>query len=399
MPWYSGYAQSNTGKVKVMIVGGSLNNSSDLNWQTTANMWCFLGNSNQGSPCSGKGTAPADVFYNAMNNNQDDETNPGDAYGSYWGYLVFPDRHVRGISWADHDNTAKLQAMCDSVLAAYTQKTKFALTVSATNGTVTKSPDAATYDSATVVKLTAVPAAGYVFDSWTGATGTADTTSVKMTSAKTVTANFKLANGILMPSGTGNTVTVNGDTVFYDDGGPGANYSELFNGVLTMIAADPANGITVTFDSLNTEQGYDTLQIFDGATTSAPLIGTWSGTVKPPKIVSTSGSLTFHFASDQGGEFYGWSAQVQSSPLVAIAKTLATRTSERMSVCGSQLNLDGASVSGLRFYSLDGGLVKSVTGLGRTSVNLEKLGLPAGLYIARAIKNGSVCGSIRCILK
>jgi len=71
--------------------------------------------------------------------------------------------------------------------------TQFALTVNATNGTVAKSPDAAKYDSAKVVSLTATPAKGYMFDSWSGAiTGTTNPASVTMNAAKTVTANFKL---------------------------------------------------------------------------------------------------------------------------------------------------------------------------------------------------------------
>ena len=69
--------------------------------------------------------------------------------------------------------------------------TTYALTVTATNGTVTKSPNAASYESGTVVTLTAVPATGYLFTGWSGdLTGTANTASITMNSAKSVTANF-----------------------------------------------------------------------------------------------------------------------------------------------------------------------------------------------------------------
>jgi uncharacterized protein (TIGR02145 family)/uncharacterized repeat protein (TIGR02543 family) len=67
----------------------------------------------------------------------------------------------------------------------------FALTVLATNGTVTKLPDAAQYDSGTVVTLTPSPAAGYQFTGWSGGlTGTTNPGSITMTGAKSVTANF-----------------------------------------------------------------------------------------------------------------------------------------------------------------------------------------------------------------
>ncbi len=44
----------------------------------------------------------------------------------------------------------------------------FTLTVSATNGTVTKNPDLAAYDSNSTVQLTATPATGYHFTGWSG---------------------------------------------------------------------------------------------------------------------------------------------------------------------------------------------------------------------------------------
>jgi len=68
----------------------------------------------------------------------------------------------------------------------------FPLTSSATSGTVTKSPDQATYAAGTVVALTATPAAGYLFTGWSGsASGTTNPLSVTMDGKKTVTANFQ----------------------------------------------------------------------------------------------------------------------------------------------------------------------------------------------------------------
>ena len=70
----------------------------------------------------------------------------------------------------------------------------YTLTISATNGTVTKSPDQATYTAGTVVSLTATPAAGYVFANWSGsASGTANPLSVTMTGNMSITANFQAA--------------------------------------------------------------------------------------------------------------------------------------------------------------------------------------------------------------
>ncbi len=67
----------------------------------------------------------------------------------------------------------------------------YALTVNAVNGTVSKAPDQATYNHGSSVVLTATPAAGYVFSSWSGdATGASNPLTVSMTGNKNITANF-----------------------------------------------------------------------------------------------------------------------------------------------------------------------------------------------------------------
>jgi uncharacterized repeat protein (TIGR02543 family) len=59
------------------------------------------------------------------------------------------------------------------------------------NGTVTKSPDLAAYDSASTVQLTATPAAGYTFAGWSGdVSGTSNPLTMVMNSSKEITAIF-----------------------------------------------------------------------------------------------------------------------------------------------------------------------------------------------------------------
>ncbi|MHB1197261.1 MAG: ice-binding family protein [Lutibacter sp.] len=78
----------------------------------------------------------------------------------------------------------------------------FTLNVTAVNGAVVKNPDNLTYTNGTNVELTATPASGYEFTSWTGdATGTNNPLTVLMNGNKNITANFSLiATGGLCPS-------------------------------------------------------------------------------------------------------------------------------------------------------------------------------------------------------
>ncbi len=67
----------------------------------------------------------------------------------------------------------------------------YTLTVNAVNGSVAKNPDQARYNHGSSVILTATPAAGYVFSSWSGdATGTTNPLTVTMNANKNITANF-----------------------------------------------------------------------------------------------------------------------------------------------------------------------------------------------------------------
>ncbi len=85
----------------------------------------------------------------------------------------------------------------------------FTLTVNATNGTVAKNPDQATYFSGTPVELTASPADGYHFTGWSGdAGGTTDQLTVIMDGNKSITANFALNTFTITPSaGPGGSIT------------------------------------------------------------------------------------------------------------------------------------------------------------------------------------------------
>ncbi|MBD3749225.1 MAG: DUF3494 domain-containing protein [Sphingobacteriales bacterium] len=85
-----------------------------------------------------------------------------------------------------------------SLVANFSVKT-FTLNVVAVNGTVSKSPSQATYNYNTDVILTATPAVGYQFSSWSGdLTGTANPKTITMNANKNVTANFTA-----IPSSTG----------------------------------------------------------------------------------------------------------------------------------------------------------------------------------------------------
>ena len=112
----------------------------------------------------------------------------------------------------------------------------YTLTVNAVNGTVSKAPDQTRYNHGSNVVLTATPAAGYVFSSWSGdATGTTNPLTVSMTSNKNITANF---TAIPVNSFTLTVNAVNGSVAKV------ANQPTYTSGSTVVLTATPAAGYT-----------------------------------------------------------------------------------------------------------------------------------------------------------
>jgi uncharacterized repeat protein (TIGR02543 family) len=148
----------------------------------------------------------------------------------------------------------------------------YTLDVTASNGTVTKAPNQATYNHGATVELTATPATGYHFTGWSGSlTGTTNPATVTMDGNKTITATFAInAYTIAASAGVNGTITPSGDVAVNYGGSqaftiaPATGYhivdvvvdgisagpisSYLFTNVVvnhTIVAAFAINGYTI----------------------------------------------------------------------------------------------------------------------------------------------------------
>lgn len=100
---------------------------------------------------------------------------------------------------------------------------------------------------------------------------------------------------------------------FYDSQGPTLSYNNSENFTYTFYPATAGAKVKVVFTSLATESGWDYLYIYNGNSTAAPLLGSYTGTIAaPPTFTSTAadGSLTFKFTSDASVTAAGWVAQI-----------------------------------------------------------------------------------------
>ncbi|HEX8563642.1 MAG TPA: T9SS type A sorting domain-containing protein [Flavobacterium sp.] len=113
---------------------------------------------------------------------------------------------------------------------------------------------------------------------------------------------------------------------FLDNGGSSGNYLPNTDQTYTICPTVPGDQVHVSFTSFNIEAGSDGLYVYDGNSTSDPLIssgnsagsipggmpGAYWGSIIPGPFISSSvdGCLTFRFRSDASGNLSGWEAEV-----------------------------------------------------------------------------------------
>ncbi|GAB3852619.1 hypothetical protein GCM10028822_20540 [Hymenobacter terrigena] len=112
----------------------------------------------------------------------------------------------------------------------------------------------------------------------------------------------QLANAqtYLLPTSGITTVTTCAGTL-YDDGGASGPYSSNALGGTTLVPATAGNKIRLQFNQFNIDPYYDVVRIYDGSSTSAPLIGEYTNYNLPPASVyatNATGSLTVVLQSD-----------------------------------------------------------------------------------------------------
>ncbi len=118
----------------------------------------------------------------------------------------------------------------------------------------------------------------------------------------------------LPPNGAGPIQTSCGG-LMYDNGGPNNNYGLNSNSWVT-IAPTGALNVTLTFTFFDFVSGQpgDTLFIYDGPTTSDPILAKYWGNGTPPVTMSTGGSITVHLVTTAGYTDPGFALEWSCTP-------------------------------------------------------------------------------------
>ena len=113
--------------------------------------------------------------------------------------------------------------------------------------------------------------------------------------------------------------TLTSNSGSFDDGSGALDYAP-FSDCRWLIQPTNAQNITLNFNSFTLGTG-DKIFVYDGNSTSAPLIGEFSTSRLPSPIVSSGGSLYVRFSTDATLQVAGWSARY-STTLIQQAEKL-----------------------------------------------------------------------------
>ena len=91
-----------------------------------------------------------------------------------------------------------------------------------------------------------------------------------------------------------------------------ANYKNGLN-LQWLIEPQATKRITLSFSSFSTDSGYDYVTVYDGPTTSSPILGKFTGSKLPQLLMSSSDTMLVRFTTSYSGTGKGWVANYSST--------------------------------------------------------------------------------------
>jgi len=126
------------------------------------------------------------------------------------------------------------------------------------------------------------------------------------------------------PNCSTRTITASIGT-FEDGSGPLASYLNNASCSWLIAPSDSVDHITLSFNLFDTESATDVVTVYDGPTSSSPVLGAFSGNTLPAEVVSSSNKMLVTFTTNGTTNATGWQAQyVASFPAYCSGTTTMT---------------------------------------------------------------------------
>jgi spore germination protein YaaH len=166
----------------------------------------------------------------------------------------------------------------------------------------------------------------------------------------------------------------------YDSGGPYRDHFDREDYTFTIAPDSYTDYLALNFEDFELEANYDSLWIYDGSDTNAPLIGGYSGTTGPGYVTATGNALTLKFKSDGATVERGWIAEWMCSPLNI--EEIAEPINIYPNPTNDYLFIDLNGFIKAEIYSISGQLLKTLF-----TPEAYVFNYPEGIYIIKAYSN------------
>jgi spore germination protein YaaH len=184
------------------------------------------------------------------------------------------------------------------------------------------------------------------------------------------------------------------DSIF-DMGGPTRNYYD--NETYTYSLSAPTGSLVkLQFKSFSAEQGYDSLFLYNGTSTAAPLIGSYTGINNPGTVISSGQNLTLRFKSDGATNTFGFRAIKSCTPQLIVTAINSNELHDDLLIypnpTSGKVFFDDQKIKSLQLFDAQGKLIlsKEIYLESENFIDLKLLNITNGLYFISLSKtNGN----------
>lgn len=130
--------------------------------------------------------------------------------------------------------------------------------------------------------------------------------------------------------------------LFLPSGGDCGHYGNSESFKMTVFPEENDQKIHVNFLVFKTQPTTDVLSVYDGTSTNAPLIGSFSGSELPDSITATNpdGALTFSFVSSEYINFSGWVATLTCTGGVSVDEIFSENAKVYPNPCRNSFSIE-----------------------------------------------------------